>query len=417
VPAATLGGVMSRKSLVLHILAASFWVVSPAFGQNFNLPDGPGKETVVAVCGGCHAMNRLGAGYTPEGWRMVVRMMLNFDVPIPEDQLASVTEYLAKAFPERPRPAAVINPGPVEVSIKEWPVATLGSRPHDPLAAKDGAIWYTGQLANVLGRLDPKTGQIKEYKLRTSQTAPHGLVEDRDGNIWFTGNFRGLIGKLDPKTGAVTEYVLHDPKARDPHSLVFDQSGILWFTVQQANMVGRLDPKTADIKLVTSPTPGARPYGIQVNSKGTPFFAEFGTNKIGSIDPKTMEIKEYPLPDPAARPRRLAIGEDDVIWYTDFARGYLGRLDPAGGQVGEWQSPSGPKSEPYGIALTKGALWYSESFAKPNTVVRFDPKTQKFQSWAIPGGGDIVRNMDVSRDGNPVLANSLVNAVGLVEIK
>ena len=49
--------------------------------------------------------------------------------------------------------------------------------------------------------------------------------------------------------------------------------------------------------------------------------------------------------------------------------------------------------------------------------MRFDPKTQKFQSWAIPGGGDIVRNMDVSRDGNPVLANSLVNAVGLVEIK
>ena len=32
--------------------------------------------------------------------------------------------------------------------------------------------------------------------------------------------------------------------------------------------------------------------------------------------------------------------------------------------------------------------------------MRFDPKTQKFQSWAIPGGGDIVRNMDVMPDGN-----------------
>ena len=59
---------------------------------------------------------------------MVVRMMLNFDVPIPEDQLATVTDYLTKAFPERSRPAAVIVPGPVAVSIKEWPVATLGSR-------------------------------------------------------------------------------------------------------------------------------------------------------------------------------------------------------------------------------------------------------------------------------------------------
>ena len=63
-------------------------------------------------------------------------------------------------------------------------------------------------------------------------------------------------------------------------SLVFDQSGILWFTVQQANMVGRLDPKTADIKLVTSPTPGSRPYGIRVNSEGIPFFVEFGTQSV-----------------------------------------------------------------------------------------------------------------------------------------
>ena len=83
----------------------------------------------------------------------------------------------------------------------------------------------------------------------------------------------------------------------------------------------------------------------------------------------------------------------------------------------EWQSPSGPKSEPYGIVFTKGALWYNESGAKPNTIVRFDPKTEKFQSWAIPGGGDIVRNMDVTPDGNPVTANSLVNQVGLVNVK
>jgi virginiamycin B lyase len=50
-------------------------------------------------------------------------------------------------------------------------------------------------------------------------------------------------------------------------------------------------------------------------------------------------------------------------------------------------------------------------------VVRFDPNTRTFQSWAIPGGGDIVRNMTVDHDGNPVMANSLVNMVGRVEIK
>jgi len=48
--------------------------------------------------------------------------------------------------------------------------------------------------------------------------------------------------------------------------------------------------------------------------------------------------------------------------------------------------------------------------------VRFDPKTEKFQTWVIPGGGNIVRNTSVTRDGSFLLANSLVNAVTLVKI-
>ena len=115
--------------------------------------------------------------------------------------------------------------------------------------------------------------------------------------------------------------------------------------------------------------------------------------------------------------RLLAFQGDDIIWYTDFPRGMLGRLDLKTGDVKEWQSPSGPKSEPYGIVFTKGALWYNESGARPNTIVRFDPGSEKFQSWAIPGGGDIVRNMDVTPDGNPVTANSLANQVGLVTVE
>jgi virginiamycin B lyase len=41
---------------------------------------------------------------------------------------------------------------------------------------------------------------------------------------------------------------------------------------------------------------------------------------------------------------------------------------------------------------------------------------QRFQSWAIPGGGNIVRNTDVTSDGNFVLANSLTNEGTLVTI-
>jgi virginiamycin B lyase len=380
-------------------------------------PDGPSKQRFVDTCNGCHDINRVRIGYTPEGWLTVVRMMQNMQAPVPAQEWGPLTDYLMKSFPERKRPEAAIIDGPVKVDIKMWDVPTQGARPHDPLAARDGSIWWAAQLANKLGRVDPKTGAIREYTLKSAFTGPHGLVEDKAGNIWFTGNLSGMIGKLDPNTGIVTEYPLPDANAKDPHTLNFDQSGILWFTVQQANMVGRLDPATGAIKLLTSPTPKSRPYGIKINAQGIPVFVEFGTNKIATIDPKTLAIKEYTLPDAGARPRRLAIGPDGTIWYADFARGMIGKLDLATGSAREWPSPSGPKSEPYGMVFTRGAVWYSESNAKPNTIVRFDPATEKFQSWAIPGGGDIVRNMDVTPDGNPVMANSLTNQVGMVQIQ
>jgi virginiamycin B lyase len=408
-----------RTTPRLSLLAFPLLCALPAAAQEpgANFPDGPGKDTVVAQCGACHDLNRLRVGYTADGWRTVMQMMHNMEVPVPKDQWQTVTDYLIKNFPERPRPAAVIVKGPVQASFRQWPVPTLGSRPHDPLAARDGMIWYTGQTAGVMGQLNPKTGDFKEYPLKTPHTGPHGAAEDKDGNIWFTGNHVGIIGKLDPKTGAVTEYPMPDSDVRDPHTLNFAPDGMLWFTAQQANVVGRLDPASGQIKLIKSPTPKSRPYGLVVNSKGVPVLVEFGANKVATVDTAEMTIKEYPLPDPAARPRRLAMQGDDIVWYTDYARGFLGRLDLTTGAVKEWPSPSGPKSEPYGIVFTKDALWYNESGATPNTIVRFDPKTEKFQSWAIPGGGDIVRNMSVTPDGNPVTANSLVNQVGLVEIK
>jgi len=52
--------------------------------------------------------------------------------------------------------------------------------------APDGSLWYTGQGANKLGRLDPKAGEFKEYPLKTRGSGPHGLVADKEGNIWFT---------------------------------------------------------------------------------------------------------------------------------------------------------------------------------------------------------------------------------------
>ena len=320
--------------------------------------------------------------------------------------------HIASAPPRVKSPATVAE---LHITIHEWDIPSKGGHPHDPAVGPDGSLWFTEQMVSKLGRLDPKTGEMKEFPLKGPNDGPHGLVADRDGNIWYTGNFAAYIGKLNPRTGEVTQYKMPDAKAEDPHTAVFDSRGILWFTVQVGNFVGRLDPQTGKVELKQPPTANSHPYGIAINSKGIPFFCEFNSNKMASISPQTMQITEYALPS-AARPRRMAIAADDTLYFTDFEGGNLGHLDPATDAVKMWPSPGGPKSQPYGMVITPdGMVWYSESGVKPNTLIRFNPKTEEFARATIPSGGGTVRNIAATSDGHLYLACSGVNKVAVVE--
>ncbi len=101
------------------------------------------------------------------------------------------------------------------------------------------------------------------------------MVEDKGRQDLVHGQLQRLyLGKLDPKNGELFEYKLA-ADARDPHTPLFDQKGTLWFTVQNSNKVGRLNPVTGDIKIVDSPTKPSNPYGMVVDTKGTPYYCEF----------------------------------------------------------------------------------------------------------------------------------------------
>jgi virginiamycin B lyase len=314
--------------------------------------------------------------------------------------------------------AASPTVGTLNVQIQEYEVPTPKSRPHDPALAPDGSLWYTGQGANKLGRLDPKTGEFKEYALKTPNSGPHGLVADQDGNIWFTAISAGYVGKLNPKTGEIAEYRPDAGSKIDPHTPAFDHDGILWFTNEETNYIGRLDPKIGKMTLIKVPTAHSVPYGIVILPNNAPLFCEFGTNKLATVDPRTMTIREYTLPDSGARPRRLALARDGTVYYTDYARGYLGHFDPSAGKlVKEWKSPGGSESRPYGIAIMDdGKIWYSESGVNPNTLVQFDPKSEVFSMKAIPSGGGVVRNMVATPDRRLYLACSGVNKVAVVSL-
>ena len=73
---------------------------------------------------------------------------------------------------------------------------------------------------------------------------------------------------------------------------------------------------------------------------------------------------------------------------------------------------------PWSIAATPdGMIWFTETDVKPNTVVRFDPKTGSMRSWPIPSGGGVVRQMVATSDGTLWLACSGVGKIGRVQVR
>jgi competence protein ComEA len=90
---ATLRSLVTRGAiLALAVLAAT----GTASAQ---LPDGPGKDTVVKVCGTCHEPNRAAAvRLTREGWEQTVSDMRWRGAKGTDEEFTAVIEYLVANF-------------------------------------------------------------------------------------------------------------------------------------------------------------------------------------------------------------------------------------------------------------------------------------------------------------------------------
>jgi virginiamycin B lyase len=424
---------MSKISRILLIAAATAMVAPLAQAQPQSkgpppLPEGKGKATVEAVCAGCHVTSLSSGGHAPSGsaillsslltnssgytrdqWQQLIANMI--DLSSAPEQRAEIVDYLANNFPPNTRRAPRLMPGNFDVTFKEWVMPQLGQRTRDPIQHPDGSIWYAGQFGNLIGRLDPNTGQAKEYQLPPN-SLPHTVQIDPQGRPWYSGNANGTVGWVDPATGEATVYKMPDPKS-DPHTIAFDNSGMMFFSFQASNMIGRLNPKTGEIKVVNAPNPGSQPYDVRIDADGTVWVSCNARGCFLKVNPVTMEVTEIPFPFGGST-RRFVIAPDGMIWFNNSNRGNIGRFNPKTGEFKEWQSPSGPRSHPYGAAWLDGAFWYNESGMRPDPLVRFDPATETFQSWPIPSGGiyaGILRNARTTREGELLIHQTATNRI------
>jgi streptogramin lyase len=97
-------------------------------------------------------------------------------------------------------------------------------------------------------------------------------------------------------------------------------------------------------------------------------------------------ITEYDLPRPQAMPHDAFLDARGFVWYSDFGAQYIGKLDPKTGKATEYPIPISKPGAPTGSLNVEpardGSIWIGNMMQ--GSLVRFDPKTEKFQSWGAP---------------------------------
>ena len=205
------------------------------------------------------------------------------------------------------------------------------------------------------------------------------------------------------------------PTAKDPHTPVFGPDGALWFTAQNSNVIGRLDIETGKITEYGVPTQDAHPYGIVSADDGGLWFCELSGGKLGRIDPASGTITEYTPTERAWNLGGLSLCEVRSISPIPAAGAWAAsRLPTKNSSFGK--ARPGNQSEPYGIAAdSAGKIWYEESGADANNLVRFDPAVEVFRTYPMPAPNSSVRNMARDAKGRLWMPLSLANKIAVVE--
>jgi len=292
--------------------------------------------------------------------------------------------------------------------VSEWPVPTPRFA-RDPAVAPDGSIYIAVMSGNKVARFDLKTQSFKEWDLPPGHH-PHGLLVDRQGMVWTTGNGNGTIGRLDPASGRVTEFKTPSGGG-GPHTLIItDDQSTIWFTMQSGNKVASLQTKTGAIK--EYPSSGG-PYGLALDHAGNIWFCRMGDNKMGRLDPKSGQMAEVDMGG-GSLPRRVAAAPDGTLWVTLYGNGKLAKLDPGAMKVVKtYQLPAGDGG-PYAVTVDGGGMvWANE--IKTDTVVRFDPKTEKMRVVNLPSQNVGIRKMVVDASGRLWYMGSHNGRLGVVE--
>lgn len=97
----------SARTFISCLAAVSFAVAA----DKPKLPDGPGKETLLRVCGSCHGAEIvLGKRLSRDGWNQIVVNMIQRGAQGTDDDFSAIVDYLTNTVSAEPAKTSVTKP-------------------------------------------------------------------------------------------------------------------------------------------------------------------------------------------------------------------------------------------------------------------------------------------------------------------
>lgn len=446
--------------------AVVHWTDLSIYQGRVLLPDGPGKYQLFLDCQTCHGymymVQRLGfRGSDLEAWRAAVSFMRDVKHGVGDrrasDQDADlIASYLNSVFG---RDSKLPEPGELpgyekvrhEFSDQSTKIIYVEYKMQPGLFAWDvnpdkhgDMIIPLAKLGNGIARLNPETGKFQVWHVPQNpgmlMMDIHSAVMARDGMIWYVDVKGCKLGELDPKTQKFTEYL--PPGCSEGQmgsagvTLRVDRLGYVW---GGDAVLFRFDPETRKFKLFPQAT---NIYGIDLDNEGNVWFASWRLGQIGRVNIHTLKLSIFTPPTtkrlvslnkgfpddgkygyfvPPGHPKsagskRIAIAPDGNAYFGEWYGGKdeyhseIGRFDPKTNTFTEYPLP-GPGQTPYAVGVDRhGFVWYNSS---DNDVIgRLDPKTGAVVEYPFPHSDNGVRELNVDSEGRIWYASGFNDVVG-----
>ena len=323
-----------------------------------------------------------------------------------------VWQYPLKTFP-RPKGKET------QVILTMYELKRPLAKPHDVQTGPDGWIYYNDFNDNVIGKLNPGTGETKEYRYpymaeKGSFTPIGNRTMMHDGKGKFYLGTQNQLGPavFDSKSETFDLYSFSGAMTLAQSSHV---DGWVWNGGAGAGLSRAQLKGNGQIERETVRASGGSlaAYDIAVDSKNNVYGGDRTSTAIWKVDAKTLKQTFYPIPDKprglegsvGGGMRRGTIDKQDRMWWGGFDGGFVGMLDtklPAGKEMKLFPVPL-PWFQPY-IAESDDAGYVWTGSISADRVARMNEATGEWTVYLLPRETNL-RHIHVQRSGNGGLSS------------